>query len=189
MEKKGYDFSNVAVLIVEDSSYMRKIIKLILNGLGFRKVLEAEDGVEAFRLFRNQPIDMILIDWEMPILNGVEFIRMVRTSTDSPNPYVPMVMLSGHSEMQRIVEARDAGVNEFVVKPLSAQTLYARLVSVVERPRPFVRTKQFFGPDRRRRKPESFKGSERRAGMLEQLKELGSNALSQEDVDNVIYKV
>lgn len=186
-EKKGYDFSQVSVLIVEDSPYMRTIIKIILAGLGFRNVREAADGVDAFRVLKGTPVDIVLVDWEMPMLNGVEFVRMVRTSDDSPNPYLPMIMVSGHSEMRRIVEARDSGVNEFIVKPLSAKMLYSRLVSVIENPRPFIRTKAFFGPDRRRKLPEGYKGQERREELLEKLKEFGKESLTQVEIDGVVY--
>ena len=188
MSNKGYDFSGVTVLVVDDSRYMRKIVRILLQGLGVRNVIEAEDGVDAFREFRTRSVDIILVDWEMPILDGIEFIRMVRSSSDSPNPFVSMIMLSGHSEFKRIVEARDAGVNEYVVKPLSAQTLYTRLVSIIEKPRPFVRTKQFFGPDRRRKISDKFGGNERRSEMVEKLKELGADALGQSDIDGIMAK-
>lgn len=188
--KTGYDFANVSVLIVEDSSYMRHILKTLLLGLGFAhgNLHEAEDGVDAFRAFRHFPVDVILSDWEMPILNGIEFVRMIRTSVDSPNFFVPIIMVSGHSETKRIVEARDAGVNEFVVKPVSAAVLYSRLVAVVERPRQFVRTRSFVGPDRRRKVNPAFAGSDRRAATLEAIRPLGARALSQGDVDTVMCK-
>ncbi|MBF0250914.1 MAG: response regulator [Alphaproteobacteria bacterium] len=188
MGDQGYDFTKLSVLIVEDSVYMRKIVKMLLSGLGFRLVYEAEDGASALNLINTNPIDIVFLDWEMPILNGIEFVQTVRNAPDSMNPFVPIVMLSAHSEVKRIVQARDAGVNEFVVKPLSAQTLYTRLVSVIERPRPFVRTKSFFGPDRRRKMPESFFGTERRSDMLEQLKALGSMAMGQDEIDGVMAK-
>lgn len=188
LARRGYDFGNVTVLVADDSLYMRAIIKVILTGLGFVRIFEAEDGAEAFRVFRGSSVDVALIDWEMPILNGIEFVRMIRTSDESPNPFAPLIMVSGHSERRRVVEARDAGVNEFIVKPVSAQLVYSRLVSVIERPRPFIRVNHFFGPDRRRRRPDSFRGNERRQEILEQLEGFNAEALSQDDVDGVIYK-
>ena len=188
--RQGYDFSQVSVLIVDDSAYMRHIVKALLLGLGFRheSLHEAEDGVDAFRTFRNANIDLIILDWEMPILNGVEFTRMVRTSSDSPNFFVPIIMLTGHSESKRVIEARDAGVHEFVVKPVSAAVLYSRMVAVIERPRPFVRTRSFVGPDRRRKISPQFEGRDRRAAALEIAKGLGARALSQQDVDGLMCK-
>jgi DNA-binding response OmpR family regulator len=74
----------------------------------------------------------------------------VRTAKDSPNPYVPIIMLSGFTEHRRITEARDAGINEFLAKPISAKSIYQRVATIIDNPRPFIRAKNFFGPDRRR---------------------------------------
>ena len=76
---------------------------------------------------------------------------LFRSAADSTNPYVPIIMLTAYSEMNRIVEARDSGVNEFVVKPISVNTLFSRIQAVIEKPRPFIRNNNFFGPDRRRK--------------------------------------
>jgi DNA-binding response OmpR family regulator len=88
-------------------------------------------------------------------------VRLVRTGKDSPNPFVPIIMLTGHTEMHRVIEARDAGVHEFLAKPISAKGLYSRVKSIIERPRPFIRAGLYFGPDRRRRQID-WKGPERR---------------------------
>ncbi len=100
----------------------------------------------------------------MQPVDGIEFVKAARMGDDSPNPSLPIIMVTGHSETRRILEARDAGVNEFVVKPMSAHTLFERIETVIERPRPFVRIKGFFGPDRGR-KSSDFAGDERRRGM------------------------
>src|ERR1700761_7580061 len=89
---------------------------------------------------------------------------MLRNSPDSKNPYLPIVMMTGHSEKSRVVEARDAGVTEFVAKPLTAKSVLERLQAVIYRPRPFVRTANYFGPDRRRREDPAYGGPWRRAG-------------------------
>ena len=94
-------------------------------------------------------------------MDGLEFTRKVRLSRESPNVFTPIIMVSGHSERGRIIAARDTGVNEFVVKPISAQSLFDRIQAVIERPRPFVRVKRYFGPDRRRKTVEHG-GEERR---------------------------
>ncbi len=84
-------------------------------------------------------------------MDGLEFTVRVRLSEDSPNVFTPIIMVSGHIGRGRIVAARDAGVNEFVVKPISAKSLFDRIQAIIERPRPFVRLKSYFGPDRRRK--------------------------------------
>jgi DNA-binding response OmpR family regulator len=96
-------------------------------------------------------------------MNGLDFARQVRTSPQSPNPFLPIIMLTGHTHIDHVRLARDAGVNEFLAKPVSVKAIFTRLVSVIEHPRPFVRTKAYFGPCRRRRATEEYRGPERRS--------------------------
>ena len=107
--------------------------------------------------------DIIFCDWNMEVIDGLEFTKFVRTGVDTANPYVPIIMLSGHSEARRICEARDIGITEYLVKPISAEMIYERICRVIERPRQFVKTKAFFGPDRRRSKPTVVTNKGRRA--------------------------
>jgi DNA-binding response OmpR family regulator len=100
----------------------------------------------------------------MPIFDGLELTQMVRQPGANSNPYVAIIMLTGHSEKQRVMAARDAGVTEFLAKPISAKGLYERIVNVVANPRPFIKTKVYFGPDRRRNANANYAGPERRKG-------------------------
>ncbi|WP_031231309.1 PleD family two-component system response regulator [Asticcacaulis sp. YBE204] len=157
------DYGTLKILLVEDNQHMRSIVTAILKGSGIRDVREAKDGAEAFDVLKQYPADIALVDFNMFPIDGVEFTRMLRKSSDSSNPYLPVVMITGHSERSRVVEARDAGVNEFVVKPLTARALLSRLDAVVMRPRPFIRCQTYFGPDRRRKGDGSYAGPFRRA--------------------------
>lgn len=141
---------------------MRSIVIAILKGSGIRNVREARDGAEGLDVLRQFPADIVMTDFNMSPIDGVEFTQMVRNATDSPNPYLPVIMITGHSERSRVIEARDAGVNEFVVKPLTARALLSRMDSVIMRPRPFVRCRTYFGPDRRRINNVTYSGPFRR---------------------------
>ena len=145
---------NVKFLIVDDNAFMRAIIRQALAALHADQVREAADGEEALRLMESYVPDIVILDWEMKPMDGLEFTVRVRLSKDSPNVFTPIIMVSGHFERRRVVAARNAGVNEFVVKPISAKSLFDRIEAVIERPRPFVRLKRYFGPDRRRKKVE-----------------------------------
>ena len=134
----------------------------ILTALGVQKVVDASDGADTFKELRHFPADIIICDWNMEPLDGIDFIKMVRTASDSPNPFVPTIMLTVHTEMNRVVETRDAVVHEFFAKPISAKALYSRIRSIIDRPRPFIRVGQYFGPDRRRRDNPGYRGAERR---------------------------
>ncbi|MBT3767071.1 MAG: response regulator [Rhodospirillaceae bacterium] len=161
-----YNLERLNILIIDDNKHMRALIKSILNALGVRNVLEASDGADAFKELRHFPADIIICDWAMDPLDGIDFTRMVRTASDSSNPFIPIIMLTGYTEMMRVVDARDSGVTEFLAKPVSATKLYGRVKSIIEHPRPFVKTtgmNAYFGPTRRRDRRTSYKGSERRS--------------------------
>ena len=125
---------------------MRHIVRSILSALGCHQIREAGDAPAAFKEMQNFDADILIVDWYMEPLDGLEFVRLVRTAKDSRNPFVPIVMLSGFTEYRRIAAARDAGVNEFLAKPVSVTALGNRIVSLIEHPREFIRTKSYFGP-------------------------------------------
>jgi CheY-like chemotaxis protein len=149
-------------LVVDDNAYMRRIIRTLLHGFGAREVYEAEDGAAGLEAFSNYVPDIIILDWAMPIFDGLELTQMIRQPDANSNPYVPIIMITGHTEMRRVIAARDAGVTEVLAKPISAKALYQRIVNIVVNPRPFVRTKTYFGPDRRRNANPNYVGIERR---------------------------
>jgi two-component system, chemotaxis family, chemotaxis protein CheY len=158
---------NVKFLIVDDNTFMRTIIRRILTTLGAHDVREAPDGADALRILSTWHADIMIVDWEMQPLDGVELTRMIRTAGDSTNPFLPIIMLTGYSEIAQITEARDAGVTEYIVKPVSAKALFRRIREIVEHPRPFVKTKGFFGPDRRR-SPAEWAGLDKRHDEFEE---------------------
>jgi len=145
------DLSRLNVLIADDSAPMRSLIKQLLHAFGIKNIRECSDGSDALQEMRSFPADVIITDWAMEPVDGMDLTRLLRTAHDSPNPFIPIIMLSGHTERHRIMEARDAGINEFLAKPISASALHSRIELIIEQPRPFVRTKKYTGPDRRRK--------------------------------------
>lgn len=154
---------NVNALVVDDVPNMRTLIAEILKAVGVRRPREAADGDAAWAILKAEPIDVIFLDLLMKPVGGLEFARRVRTAPDSPNVYVPIVVISGQTTEKAVEEARDAGVNEIVAKPITARTVLERLKLVVEHPRPFVRSGSFVGPDRRRRADPGYHGPYRRS--------------------------
>lgn len=152
----------LSVLIVDDNQNMRELIRAILQAFRVVNIYDGRDGEHGISKIRDFSIDLVITDWVMEPDDGLHLVKWVRTSPDSPDNFLPIIMVTGHTEKARITEARDAGINEFMAKPVSAKALYRRLVSVIEHPRQFVRTKTYFGPDRRR-KVEPFEGPDRRA--------------------------
>jgi CheY-like chemotaxis protein len=160
--KPAAEFDTLRALVVEDNDHMRLLLRELLNAGGIRAVSEAADGETALDVMRSLPCDLILADMAMAPMDGIAFTRHLRTSESSPNPFVPIIMVTGHTERHRVEAARDAGVTEFLAKPVTPGNLFARIAEIVDRPRPFVRTDGYFGPDRRRKALESHKGPWRR---------------------------
>jgi len=158
------DFNKLRFLVIDDNTHMRRIVRTLLHGFGAREVYEAEDGASGLEAFTHYVPDLIITDWVMPIFNGLELTQMIRQPGANANPYVAIIMLTGHSEKNRVTAARDAGVTEFLAKPISAKSLYQRIVSAVANPRPFIKTRTYFGPDRRRSTVHNYNGPERRKG-------------------------
>ena len=152
------------VILVDDNPHMRAIVMTLLESFGVKTAREVCDGAEALEALRGWPADLAIVDFKMAPMDGVEFTRQLRNAPDSRNPYLPVIMMTGHSAKWRVEDARDAGVTEFVVKPVTAKTLMERIYSVIYRPRPFVRTGSYFGPDRRRRNDPTHDGPWRRSG-------------------------
>ena len=138
------DFNRLRFLVIDDNAHMRRILRTLLHGFGTREVYEAEDGAAGLEAFTHYPPDIVITDWAMPIFDGLELTQMIRQPGANNNPYVPIIMLTGHSEKKRVIAARDAGVTEFLAKPISAKALYQRVLNVVANPRPFIRTTQLF---------------------------------------------
>lgn len=158
-----YVLDSISVLVIDDNKHMSNLMVEILHALGVKKTCQASDAAKAFQELKHFMADVIIVDWHMEPLDGLDFVRLVRTAKDSPNPYVPIIMLSGYTELRRITEARDAGINEFLAKPISAKSLYQRITAIIDNPRPFIRSKNYFGPDRRRQDMGPPRGvSERR---------------------------
>jgi two-component system chemotaxis response regulator CheY len=156
------DLKSLSVLVVDDNSNMRKILGAILKSFGIRDIREADDGLQALRILNVREVDIIFTDLMMQPVDGLAFIKWIRTSTASPCPYAPIVMITGHATKRSLDEARMAGVTEFLAKPLTARGVMHRLNEVISNPRPFVRVGEYFGPCRRRRIDHEFAGEERR---------------------------
>jgi CheY-like chemotaxis protein len=158
----SYQFNKLKILVVDDNAHMRKLVCTILQAFGVSQLVEGDDADSAWQLLGEASPDICVLDWMMDGMSGVDLVRKIRTDPMSPNPFVPVIMLTGNTQMEQVREARDAGINEFIVKPVSVRTMMQRLIAVIENPRPFVRTRGYFGPCRRRRADLEYQGPERR---------------------------
>ncbi len=157
-----YDFTKLSALVVEDSPAMLEVVINSLKYLGVGQVFQAKNGETGFQQFVKHKPDVVITDWEMDPVDGLELVKWIRLDQMSPRRNVPIIMMSGYAAGPRVAQARDRGITEFLVKPFTANELARRIAYVIDYPRDFVETFEFFGPDRRRRKSQDYQGPERR---------------------------
>ncbi|MCK5284080.1 MAG: response regulator [Alphaproteobacteria bacterium] len=158
----SYTLNKAKILIVDDMKPMLALTQSVLKIFGFKNVFVAGGGEEAFEIVCKEDPDIVITDWMMSPMDGLELASVIRRNPAAPNPYVPIIMMTGFSSRLRVENARDKGITEFLVKPFSSQDLYKRVVQIIERPRQFVDSGTFFGPDRRRKASADYKGPRRR---------------------------
>lgn len=129
------DASKLHYLIVEDDMFTRNLIKSALQAYGLRNIREASSAVQGFRIIKSEPVDVVLTDYDMVPLSGIDLVRLVRNDPGVPDPQLPIIMISGHAEPAVIREAKDAGVSEYLVRPISAEKIFRRIESVLRRPK------------------------------------------------------
>jgi two-component system, chemotaxis family, chemotaxis protein CheY len=186
MKNSTVNLRDLAILVADPNSYLRRVIHGILRGFGANKVMEVEHSLGLFQALSNQKIDILLCDTRVPPHGGLKLIRTIRRNADNENRTVPIMLLSSDTSEATIKNARDAGANMVVAKPISPNSLYDRLGWIAFNPRPFIDTATYFGPDRRF-KIEGYPGGVgRRKGdkVIEVAEEVGP-ALAQNDIDSL----
>jgi two-component system chemotaxis response regulator CheY len=144
-----YDLRKLNILVIDDSAFMTKLLRTLLRGLAVGRVEQCLDPHRAVESIRDILPDIVFLDFDMPGLDGLALTRLIRQSEDTPNPYIPIIMVTAHTKKRDVVRARDAGVTEFLAKPVSGKSIYARIATCVEAPRSFVNTASYTGPARR----------------------------------------
>jgi two-component system chemotaxis response regulator CheY len=136
----------IKVLIVDDDYHMRKVVRTMLSAIGVRDIHDVSDAKAGLQAICATLPDIVILDWEMPQVGGAEFVRAVRSPGSFPVPNVPIIVLTGHGERKCVVEAMQLGANEYLLKPVSTRALFDRLVMVLAKPRPMVRSGDYYGP-------------------------------------------
>ena len=161
MDQAATQIATLKVLVVDDEPAMRRVTRSLLQAINVKNIHEVNDGRSGLEAICSLAPDLVILDWEMPGLNGAEFMRQVRSPRNFPYPDVPVIMLTGYGERSRVVEAVRLGVNEFLLKPVSTQALLARIVAILTKPRRMVQQGDYYGPEPRQLstcKPESDPG-------------------------------
>lgn len=156
----GYKFKDITILVVDSQPALLDLIRGILQMFGCKKIITTTAQDKGLALFREYKPDLMIVDWELANSSGISFTKSVRS--DKENPYVPIIFMTALSSKRRVAEARDSGINEFLAKPFTAESLYKRIEAITEKPRYYVKTEDFNGPNRRRRNEDGFDGQDRR---------------------------
>ena len=158
------EFKDISVLVVDDDDFALYYVISMLKELGVRFVHQAKNGAEALEFLQEDiGVDVVITDWEMPVMDGIELTKTIRRHEHPTRAVVPIIMVTTHSQLEEVKAARDVGVSEFIVKPFSTMDLAKRVRTAIKAPRPFVKTPSFVGPDRRRKESANYVGESRRS--------------------------
>jgi two-component system, chemotaxis family, chemotaxis protein CheY len=144
----AFDLSHVEVVVVDDCPIMLKLLGLILNSMDIKKVHGTTDPVRALEDISKYRPHLVITDLLMDSIDGVTVTKTIRFSQDAELRHTPIFVLSGFTDKEHVLRARDAGVNEVLAKPVSTKTIYRRICNLIERPPQFIETDSYFGPDR-----------------------------------------
>jgi CheY-like chemotaxis protein len=160
-----FNLQGAVTMVIDDSAFSMDLTAQALLGFGIQTRYSCHSAFEAMEILEDQSVDLILVDTEMPEMDGYDFVRWLRRSGLEPNAFAPVIMTAGHVRRSRVTDARDCGANFLITKPFSAAALLERVVWVARDARPFLEVGDYFGPDRRFRagKPPA---DERREDMI-----------------------
>ena len=168
-ESAVFNLTNAITMVVDDSGFGLDLTSEALRGFGIQTRYACHSAGDAMEILKDHTVDLILVDCEMPGMDGHELVRWLRGSRIDPNAYVPVIMTAGHVRKSKVQAVRDCGANFLVTKPFSAASLLERLVWVARDTRPFLETSDYKGPDRRLKPAEPRAEDERRSDMITRL--------------------
>jgi CheY-like chemotaxis protein len=182
---RSEDLAGLKVLVVDDNTNVQRLIGDVLRAGGVGQVESARDGLHARDKIASWDPDIIFSDWHMPVMDGLELTRLIRRAAvepdgRTPNPQVPVVIVTGRRSEADVQLARKAGVNEFVIKPFTPAGILSRIQLVLQKPRPFVVSADYVGPDRRRRVELDYSGPLRRKSDPAEIEDEAERAVTRE---------
>ena len=150
------------LLVVDDHKFTRDMLGEVLQAVECKRLRFCQDGAEAFDQILSSPPDIAIVDLEMPV-GGLDLLRKIRRAARSPDPSLPVIMMTSHTDRRRVMDIRNEGATDIIRKPFTAATVLGRVASVIDNPRTFVESRSFVGPDRRRSGAKGYAGPFRRA--------------------------
>lgn len=190
LDKVSVNLRDLVILVADPSSYISMLIHGMLRGFGSNKVMEVRSSNDVLQVMNAQRIDILICDVRLPPHGGLAITRAIRGKIDSEHRTIPILLMSSDSRETTIKRARDSGANMVIAKPISPAALYDRLTWVAFRPRKFVDTPTYFGPDRRF-KIEGYPGGvgRRSSDKIVEVAAESGPSLAQNDIDSLFSAV
>ena len=187
MKSAAINLRDLVILIADPSPYLGMLTQSMLRGFGATKVLDVRSSLGVMRTLTGQKVDILLCDARLPPHGGLNLTRAIRRNTSNENRTLPILVMCSDADVSTVKQARDAGANMVIAKPMSPSSLYDRLTWIAFNPRKFVDTATYFGPDRRFKIEGYPNGVGRRLGdkAVEIAEEIGP-ALAQSEIDNLL---
>lgn len=174
---KKAELNNIQILLVDNDIYIARIVIQHLQAMGFSNLRHVRKAEEALNYISTHRVDILITEWTLSPMDGLELVKRLRLSRNSPNRDLPIIMLTGRGELIDVAAARDVGITEFLVKPFTVKTLYDRIEHLIEHPRPFLLSQAYVGPDRRRRKKDSIAQTNRRHQRVKAVEQLNNKEI------------
>ena len=156
------DFERLKILYVDPNPRSHVVVRTILNAMGIRRFNSLFETAGLFKELKRRPPDILVTEYKLDEVDGLELIRRIRRDDDIPDHYLPVILMTGHTERRVVAGARDAGAPHVLAKPVSIQQFYSAISWLVTHPAPFIRSRDYYGPDRRH-KQRPFEGEDRRS--------------------------
>ena len=175
-----FNLSRASVMVVDDDPFSLQLTAQVMLAFGVKSRFQCRSVAEAGEILSTDPVDLLIVDAEMPEQDGYSFVRQIRASGVDPNAFVPVIMLSSHTRRSRVLAARDCGANFIIAKPISPVMMLERILWIARQPRQFLQSDNYAGPDRRFKPSEPRDGDERRSDMRARAALATSRAARQE---------
>ncbi|WP_340645138.1 response regulator [Phenylobacterium sp.] len=183
------NLENAAGLIVDDNAQALDLLASVLSSFGMKDLARASSAMEAMDVIKSRRIDLIMTDGQMPVMDGYDFVRWVRTQPDEEKRLTPAIVVTAHSRKSQVMRARDCGANFIITKPITPKVILERILWVSQGKRMFIETDNYIGPDRRFKQagmPEEFPDGRRRDDQPAEVGALAGDNMSQEELNNMI---
>ncbi|MEG3618852.1 response regulator [Magnetovibrio sp. PR-2] len=182
----SFNIEDLSFLVCDNDVNMCSMVASMLRTLGVKSLRKTNDGEEALKKLSDSAPDIFICEWDVGEISGIEIANRIRLDENNPARMTSIIFLTAHTQVGQVTEARDAGITEYLAKPVSAETLYSRICSVIMNPRAFIIAETFVGPDRRRQHDPFKIGMSRRESDQITPEDLADGVVDDDEVSKML---